>query len=132
MATSAGKRGVLYLGAVTAVPIAETISEDLNLATDYLDASVQGITFKRNVPGLKDFKMSISKLYDGAYYTMTDAAINDTVLKMYWYPSRDELTVYWYDTATYVSLDSITSDVGAMNTESWSLVNAGTPGFIHP
>lgn len=130
MAKSHGKYGVIYLGANTAVAVAETKGEDLNIATDFADATPQGTTFKQYVPGLKDFKNKIDKFYDDAYFTMIDAAINDTALKMYFYPDRNVTGNYFYG-QVYLSMDSLKSQIGDMNMESWSIVPASAITFRH-
>ena len=130
MAKSHGKNGLIYLGANTAVAVAETKSEDLQLGSDFADATPQGVAFKQYVPGLKDFKLKLDKFYDDAYFTMIDAAIADTTMKMYFYPDRNQTTNYFYGTV-YVSMDSLKSDIGDMNMESWSVVPASVITFKH-
>ena len=130
MAKSHGKYGVLYLGANTAVPVAETKSEDLSIGTDFAEASAQGNTFKSYVPGLKDFKLKVNKFYDDSYFTAIDAAINDTAQRMYFYPDRNVTGNYFYGSA-YLSIDSLKSDIGDMNSESWSVVPASAITFRH-
>ena len=46
MAKSHGKNGLIYLGANTAVAVAETKSEDLQVGTDFADASPQGAAWR--------------------------------------------------------------------------------------
>lgn len=130
MAKSHGKNGLIYLGANTAVAVAETKSEDLSLGSDFADATPQGVTFKQFVPGLKDFKLKLDKFYDDAYFSMIDAAIADTTMKMYFYPDRNQTANYFYGTV-YVSMDSLKSDIGDMNMESWSVVPASVITFKH-
>ena len=96
MAKSHGKNGVIYLGASTAVAVAETKGEDLSLGTDFADSTPQGSTFKQYMPGLRDFKIKLDKFYDDAYFTMIDAALNDTPLKFYFYADRNTTGNYFY------------------------------------
>lgn len=130
MAKSHGKNGVIYLGANTAAPVAETKSEDLSLGTDFADSTPQGSTFKQYMPGLKDFKIKLDKFYDDAYFTMIDAALNDTVLKFYFYADRNTTGNYFYG-QVYLSMDSLKSDIGDVNMESWSVVPAGAITLRH-
>lgn len=130
MAKSHGKYGVIYLGANTAVAVAETKGEDLNIATDFADATPQGTTFKQYAPGLKDFKNKVDKFYDDAYFIMIDAALNDTALKMYFYPDRNVTGNYFYG-QVYLSMDSLKSQISDMNMESWSIVPASAITFRH-
>lgn len=130
MSKSHGKYGVFYAGANTAVPVAETKSEDLSLGTDFADATAQGSTFKQYIPGLKDFKLKLSKFYDDAYFTLIDAAINDTVERMYFYPDRNVTGNYFYG-QVYLSVDSLKSDIGDLNMEEYSVVPASALTFRH-
>jgi hypothetical protein len=126
-----GRNAVLYLGATTATPVAESTSITAQTGADFADATAHGATFKKYVPGIADYQLSVDKFYDDAYFTMLDAAFGATVLKHYFYPDRANTGVYFYGTV-YLSLDSLQVPVGDMATESWTIVPAGATTFRHP
>lgn len=125
MAKSAGFVGVLYLGAVTAVPVSETTKIGIGLSTNFLDSTAQGDSFKEYTPEVQDMTLKVDKFYDDAYGTMINAAMNKTVLWFYAYPNRT-VTGKYFMGQCYVSLDSLDSGIGAMNGESWNIVHAGS------
>jgi len=129
MAKSHGKNAALYLGAVTAVPVAETSNISISLPTDFADASAHGATYKEYVPGLRDLTIAVDKFYDDAYGTMINAAIANTVLWFYAYPNRT-VTGKYFMGQCYVGLDSLDSPVGDMNAESWNIVHAGSGAAV--
>lgn len=131
MAKLHGRFGVIYLGSTNASPVANTRSEDLNLATDFVDASVQGDSFKSYLPGLSDFKLTLGKLFDSAYFTLYDAVLNTTVLKCYFYPDRNAPTNLYFYGQVYMGLDSLKTDIGAIVEEQWSVVAASSMNVQH-
>ena len=130
MAKAHGRNGLLYMGTTTAIAVANTRSEDLNLATDFADASVQGDSFKSYLPGLSDFKLKLTKWYDDAYFQMYDGVINQRVFKAYFYPDRNNTANYFYGTM-YVGLESLKADIGGVTEESWSVVPASSMTLVH-
>lgn len=130
MAKSHGKGAVLYLGAATAVPVAETSNISINLGADMADATAHGNAFRQYIPGINDFGMSVTKFYDNAYWVMWDAAIATTPLKMYFYPSRADNASFFCG-VVYVSADSLESPVDDMNAESWNIVPASAVTVAH-
>lgn len=131
MAKLHGRFGLIYLGSATATAVAYTRSEDLNLATDFADASVQGDSFKSYLPGLSDFKLSLSKLFDSAYFQLYDAVVNVTVLKCYFYPDRNNTSNLYFYGQVYVGLDSLKSEIGSITEETWSVVPASSMTVVH-
>lgn len=130
MAKSHGRSGVMYLGANTAVPVAYTSNFDRNTGSDYADASSHGDNFKQYVPGLLDYQNKVDKWYDDAYFTMWDAALARTALRMYDYPDRNNVANYFYG-FVYVSADSLKTGVNDVNGESWSIRPASDITFKH-
>lgn len=130
MAKVHGRNGLLYLGTATAVAVANTRSEDLNLATDFAESASQGDSFKSYLPGLSDFKLKLTKWYNDAYFVMFDAVINQVVMKAYFYPDRVNLANYFYGTM-YVGLDSLKSDIGSVAEETWSVVPSSSMVLVH-
>jgi hypothetical protein len=130
MALSHGKNAVLYLGANTAVPVTQTHTFDGSLQTDMADVTAHGAAFKVYLPGLKDYKQKVDAYYDDAYWTMVDAAFNNTALRHYLYPDRNN-TANYFSGLVYLSLDSLNSPTGDANKESFSMMPAGTIIFTH-
>lgn len=128
MPTSHGKNAVLYLGTPTASPVAQTNNISLSLPTDYADASVHGNRFRQYVPGLKDYNMTVESFYDDTYFTMLDAAFNDTALNHYFYPNRGNTANYFYG-QVYLSIETLEAGVDDMVGESWSIVPASDITF---
>lgn len=130
MALVHGRNGLLYLGTTTAIAVAKTRGEDLNLATDFADASSQGDSFKSYLPGLSDFKLKLTKWYNDAYFEMFDGVINQRVFKAYFYPDRNATGNYFYGTM-YVGLDSLKDDISGVIEETWSVVPASSMSLVH-
>lgn len=130
MAKSHGKNGVLYLGANTAVPVTETQAFDGSLSTDMADVTPHGVTFKQYMPGLKDYSQKIDAFYDDAYWTMIDAAFNNTALRHYLYPDRLN-TANYFSGLVYLSLDSLSVANSDANKTSFTMQPAGVITFTH-
>ena len=60
MAKSHGKTALSIWAQARRWRVAETKGEDLSLGTDFADSTPQGSTFKQYMPGLKDFKSSLT------------------------------------------------------------------------
>lgn len=131
MAIIHAKNAVLYLGATNAVAVAETNDLSIQAGADMAEATAHGNTFKRYIPGISDFQVSVSKFYDEAYFTMIDAAINSTALKFYLYPNRATTTVYFFGTG-YLSMDGLNLPVGDLAGEEFTLVSGSNVTFQHP
>lgn len=132
MATKTGRLGVLYWGATTAVPVAETHGDfELSLDTEYHEDTSHGDSFRTRIPGLSDFSLTVEKWFDTAYHTMIDAAIAKTTGKFYLYPDRTDATIYWSGT-NYWGLNSYVIPLEGIVNESYTLTPASQPVYTHP
>lgn len=131
MAVNHGKNAILYLGATTAIAVAETNDINIQGGADLADATAHGATTKKYIPGVTDFQVGVSKFYDDVYFAMIDAALNTTAMKAYLYPSRATAAIYFYFTG-YLSMDGLGFPVGDMAGEEYTLVPGTAVGFIHP
>lgn len=132
MATRHGKNAVLYWGAVTAIPVAETHDDiTASMGPDFAPDTAHGDSFETSIPGILKFDMSFSSWFDTAYHTLIDAAIGSTTAKFYWYPDRADNTIYWWGTA-YVAMDSYSTPMGGIVDTAFKLVAATQPTYKHP
>jgi hypothetical protein len=131
MATKHGVNARIYLGASTAIPVAETHGMSLGFDTDFAEDSAQGDSFKTYLPGLADFTLEINKWYDSAEYVLLDAVIARTTLKFYFYPDASDNTVYVYGTGT-LGGGGFDAPIDNIVDQTYSFRAAAQPTFKHP
>lgn len=131
MTTYNSRLGVLYLGAVTAIPVTKNHGLSISMPIDFSEDTSLGDDFKSYLPGLRDFKVSIERWYDNAYNVMADAVAARTLLKFYLYPHRADTGSYWHGSG-YLSLETQDVTIGSTVSESFSLVNgSSSTAWVH-
>lgn len=130
MATKAARNQVLYAGSTNASPIAEGRGFKVSAPNDLLEDTSWGDGNKTYVPGLSDFKGSLTKWYDDATFIIEDACTARTLLKFYWYPDRAATGDYWYWSGYVASLEQ-GGDITALVDETYEIVASGAATHKH-
>jgi hypothetical protein len=130
MAQIAGRLARSYLGATNASPATKISKWTVSAGSDFLETTAQGDTSKTYVVGLPDAEVKVDAFFDDTYFTLMDAAFNQTTLKWYGYPSTATATSYFYGTM-YVSMDSHDTDVGDVEKQSFTLKPTDALTFKH-
>ncbi len=130
MATKHGVNARVYLGATTAIPIAETHNLDMSFNTDFAEDSSQGDSFKTFLPGLSEATFKIDKWYDSAAHTLLDAVIARTSLNAYFYPDAADNTVYVYGTGT-IGGGGFKAGIGDIVDQSYDFRFSSQPTYKH-
>jgi len=100
-----GRKGRLYVGlassTASAEPVANLSKYDITFETDDVDVTVFGDKNKQMVSGLPDASGSFAGFYDTASDQLYTAAVDGASRSFYLYPTTDDLTTYWYGSATW-------------------------------
>jgi hypothetical protein len=131
MATKHGVNSRVYMGASTAIPIAETHNLNIGFDTDFAEDSSQGDSFKTYLAGLSDFTFEIDKWYDSGESAMLDAVIARTSQKFYFYPDAADNTVYLYGTGV-LGGGGFKAGIGDVVDQTYQFRAASQPTYKHP
>lgn len=106
MAKRHGRNGRMFVGVATSVatpePIANLTSWSVDFATDQVDVTSFGDTFKSYVTGLPDFSGQFAGVWSDGDNTTYDAAVDGVARRFYFYPDHSNApTRYWYGTAFF-------------------------------
>lgn len=87
--TVTGVNQILYFGTATATPVAEGTGFTMNTQTQMADDTSWGDTFQTQKPTIVNATCQVMKHYDHSEVELSEAALNRTLGKFYWYPDRD-------------------------------------------
>lgn len=107
----------------TYVPVNKTHGLQLNIATDFSEDTGHGQRFKTYIPGLQDFKLTVSAWYDTAYPTLEAASLNKLTYYAQIYPDyADPLNYYWAQ--VYIGQEEFNLDLGNTADQGYTVVLA--------
>ena len=95
----------------TYVAISKTHGLKLNVPTDFSEDTAHGDRFKDYLPGLQDFKATVTAWYNTAYTTLEAMSVNKTSEYFLIYPDFAD-TVNYYRGQCYFGQDEFDLDLG--------------------
>lgn len=97
-----------------------TVSWDTDVAEARPFVASISVAFADKLPTWKDWSVSLSGYYDDSDDTIVDAAIAGTTGTIIVYPTRANMTNYWYGTAFLVSIEHTvqSEDYSELNCEA--------------
>lgn len=95
----------------TYVAVSKSHGLTLNVPTDFSEDTAHGDRFKDYLPGLQDFKASLSAWYNTAYTTLEAMSANKISEYFIIYPDFAD-TLNYYRGQCYVGLNKLGLDIG--------------------
>lgn len=110
-------------GGGTYVPVTKGHGLKFNVPTDFSEDTGYGQRFKTQIPGLQDFKLTLSAWYDTAYTTLEYASLNKTSYYFLAYPDYADVQNY-YRGQCYIGQDEFNLEIGNTADTSYTVVLA--------